>query len=114
MGKSMHLHKVHVGEIWTAWFPFTGTEGGYSKKRPVLVKGFDEEGKVIVQRISTKHKYGSSLILYPELNRPSYLLNEYASIEPFKFRHMIFKPKNGKGIQLGEKTEYPNWWEKRQ
>ena len=102
------IHNVHVGDVWTAYYPY---KEGFAKKRPVLVVGFEDQSHVRVQRISRKRKFGSKEVLSPPSLVGSWLHDETAVIEILSFRTLICKGHDKNGFRTSrEAVPYPEWF----
>lgn len=68
-----------VGDIWLVVFPYT-TPGNMEKIRPAIIKYFDSDDTVVVQKLTTKKKKGCIEFKHPKMKYKTYLSKEVASI----------------------------------
>lgn len=76
-----------VGDIWLVHFPYS-TPGNMEKVRPAIIKDFDEEDNIVVQKLTSKKKKNKEFN-HPKMKRKTYLSSETASISDYNLIRYI-------------------------
>lgn len=77
-----------VGDIWLVMYPYS-TPGNMEKIRPGIILGFDNEDKVIVQKLTTRCKKGNKEFVHPKMKKKTYLSKEKMSISEYNLVRYI-------------------------
>ena len=77
-----------TGDIWLINYPYL-TPGNMQKIRPGIILGFADDDKVVVQKLTTRKKYGNKEFAHPKLKKKTYLSPEKITIPEYNLIRYI-------------------------
>lgn len=83
------------GDIWLVNYPYI-TPGNMEKIRPAIIRSFEDDDTVVVQKLTTKKKWNTKKFEHPKMKKDTYISKELVKIKDYNLVRYIGNLKQGK------------------